>query len=180
MANICEFYMKVKGQKESVETFYKIISRSSNIYKNRVLGRVYEVYKEDEYFMGQNGAGDYAMILSGECAWSVCTSILYKKGDKSGLDFESKALGLVIEVFSREPGMGFEEHYIIDNGDIILEECEDMIEIFLEYYCAEKNCGLGQAIQQINVVYQDQRIRYEEGDYYVYIGGVDNYGVFTI
>lgn len=41
---------------------------------------------------------------------------------------ESERLNLVIEAYSSEPGMGFQEHYLIDSGEIVIEDEVDYSE----------------------------------------------------
>jgi hypothetical protein len=45
---------------------------------------------------------------------------------------ESERLGLDIEVYSTEIGVGFSEHYIISNGDEIVNEESDYAEYFYD------------------------------------------------
>lgn len=115
-----------------------------NITGPRHMFRVFEAYvnrSEDE---------PNASYLYGYCAWSVysCmfgTSHTYyddfiteKYGNKyigfmgTTLPDESRRLNLKIEVYSEEPGCGFMEHYLIDNGEILIEDCVDYMEVLDE------------------------------------------------
>lgn len=52
----------------------------------------------------------------------------------SSLIRESKLLNLTIEVFSEEYGCCFEEHYVIKNGEVLVDECVEAYEICTEDY----------------------------------------------
>ena len=42
-----------------------------------------------------------------------------------GINMEdiTKELNLTVEIFSSEPGVGFMEHYLVENGEISVDEC---------------------------------------------------------
>ena len=84
-----------------------------------------------------------ASYISGYCAWSVYSCMF--KGDYTyyndflkdygnryigfmgtTLPDESRRLNLKIEVYSEEPGLAFMEHFLIDNGEILIEDCVDV------------------------------------------------------
>ena len=44
----------------------------------------------------------------------------------------SEQLSLDIEIYSEEEGMGFEEHYIISDGEVLKEECFDLVKVQCE------------------------------------------------
>ena len=110
----------------------------------RHMFRVFEVYANRRLDEAN------ASYISGYCAWSVysCmfgTSHTYyddfiteKYGNKyigfmgTTLPDESRRLNLKIEVYSEEPGCGFMEHYLIDNGEILIEDCVDYEEVLDE------------------------------------------------
>ena len=52
----------------------------------------------------------------------------------SSLIRESKLLNLTIEVFSEEYGCCFEEHFVIKNGEVLVDECVEAYEIYTEDY----------------------------------------------
>jgi hypothetical protein len=142
--------MCVKGTKESVEEFIKVIQADYDygtmaFSHDRHLFRVFEAeYDEIEELYN----GIYQVIINGYCAWSVYCCMLdtskssYYKSLKTGypcefrgttLLVESKRLHLDIEVFSEECGMGFQEHYVIKDGELCTDECVD----YGEYYIRE-------------------------------------------
>lgn len=147
MPNYCDYEMKVVGKTNCIKEFIKVMQADYNYGTNEFTGprhmyRVFEAYVDqepeaiDEY-------GNAECIISGYCAWSVASCMLdqdctyYRdvrknpetygiSGDVERRDthlvLESKNLGLDIEVFSRETGMCFEEHYLIKHGEMIKEE----------------------------------------------------------
>lgn len=103
MANYCEFDMIVIGDRADVyELAYMI--------KNHKIGRVYDscVYTECDV----DNSGYFYACISGDCAWSV-NSAMRKRYTFPSLESESERLNLLIEVWSKEPGMEFQEHTII-------------------------------------------------------------------
>ena len=152
MPNYCYYSMCVKGTKENVEEFIKVIQAdydysTMTFSHDRHLFRVFEAeYDEierlDKYM--------YQVVIQGNCAWSVSSCMLdngsygyYEDCKKrfpnefrgTTLPIESERLGLDIEVFSEECGMCFQEHYVILNGKLIVDECED----WNEYYLCDYN-----------------------------------------
>lgn len=81
----------------------------------------------------------------------------------SSLIRESKLLNLTIEVFSEEYGVGFQEHYVIQNGNVIIDECVDA----QEYVACEFD-----TVEEFNEEYglNITKEQFEEDDYIV-IGG---------
>lgn len=84
-----------------------------------------------------------ASYISGYCAWSVYSCMF--KGDYTyyndflkdygnryigfmgtTLPDESRRLNLKVEVYSEESGCAFMEHFLIDNGEILIEDCIDI------------------------------------------------------
>lgn len=109
MANNCCWEMKIVGDK-----FYDFAERLETF------GRVYEVeHMEDE-------PNEY-MVLAGDCAWSINTAMI-----DYGLADLTKEYGVSLEVYSQEPGFGFEEHYLISNGEIVINQCVDYHESFID------------------------------------------------
>lgn len=113
--------------------------------------RVFDVNLDDEYFDGSNTV----LLISGYCAWSVWVCMFrgskfeendsetyysdnygiycaLQKEHATNMEDITKELDLVVEIFSYEPGVGFAEHYLVDNGTIIVNECVDYKEVYLE------------------------------------------------
>lgn len=168
MPNICFYSMCVIGKKESVEEFIKVIKAdydygTMEFTHDRHLFRVFEAYENNIEHIGQNVQGDdlYEVIINGECAWSVGCCMFddgyhgyyadFKKrfpNDFRGttIPIESKNLELSIEIFSEESGMCFQEHYMVVDGDVIVDECVDWDEYYIRDYAtkeeAEEDLGI--------------------------------------
>ena len=135
MANNCWYDMHVCGTRESLDEFWHVLQ---DYDYPRHFYRVFSAEKYDSY---QNKDGTFTDCISGDCAWSVrsCMTIApvgtYAKGDRetdTSLQLESQRLGLKIEVFSAETGVGFQEHYRYENGVEIANEETDYGEFEFE------------------------------------------------
>lgn len=127
--------MRVRGKRESVDEFCRVID---DYNFERHFYRVFSVYIYDEW---ENDDGTITLCINGDCAWSVYSCMMiddigtYAKGDRendTSLQLESRRLRLEIEVFSEEPGMCFQEHYIYKNGEEIANECVDFYEWYFD------------------------------------------------
>lgn len=67
--------------------------------------------------------GLYSQEFIGDCKWSIESSI-NSPSDKKG-DLTTKTDGIIVELWSQEPGCGFEEHYIVENGSITTNDAAD-------------------------------------------------------
>ena len=116
MANACYYEMLIKGRREDCE---KWIERTRDEI-------CYEGGDDNEWFMK----------IEGYCDWSL--EICYRNPKYSdGKDFftaNTEELNLIIEAWSEEPLMGFQEHYIYDHGKCILDECFNWIEAYFNKY----------------------------------------------
>lgn len=156
MPNWCVFEINVVGPKEGVEYMLNVLksgySYSSDPPKIDFKEHVFRTYidgyafdKEDDQY------GDYVHYqIWGDCAWSVYCCMLDKQGNWSYygrlkesypdtfkgttlIDLSAR-FGLIIEIWSEEPGMCFREHYIIQNGVMIVDECIDTVWHMLDGY----------------------------------------------
>lgn len=141
MPNYCDYKMRVRGIPANVDKFINIIQAPD--YTQRHLYRVEaDIINENIDVFGLKTA-----LIGGYCAWSVYSCMMEgpftyyddcKREDLSHTDItkddvergtsliiESKRLGLIIEVYSDEPGMGFQEHICIANGTILCNSCVD-------------------------------------------------------
>lgn len=80
------------------------------------------------------------------------------------LDKESKRLNLMIEVYSEECGEAFQEHYLFDNGDTIIDECVD----YNEYYIGDYN-SKAEAEDELDIEITDEE--WNCGEEYIKRGG---------
>ncbi len=150
MPNHCDYEMKVTGKKCNVDEFIGILKADYERTPDDPLHfwRLFEVSVDD---MEEYGNDICAAIISGICAWSIKSCMCesgYQAYDDTGrgttLQAESKRLSLAVQVFSRESGSCFQEHYIYILGNMECEICEKFVEIFLgsqtlEEYNAENN-----------------------------------------
>lgn len=128
--------MKVTGLKKDIEEFIKIISADYDYTNNkftfdRHFWRVFEAYvlELDEELDGNQPTDCF---IDGYCAWSVSTCFFqegYQKtfgkdeiNKRTNIETESKRLNLTIEIKSLETGCAFTEHYLIENGKLLIDE----------------------------------------------------------
>ncbi len=143
MANLCDFVMLVKGNKEEIEKFYKALTQSSS-----------------EAWMGRGANADITYeeggaCITGYCKWSIQSALIdnavsmqkQKNNNGEGRWYWGDGIEEVVkfitlfeacdkwnlnmEVFSWESGCCFSEHYKYENGNIT-DECIDYEEIYNE------------------------------------------------
>lgn len=145
MANVCFFNLNVVGTEDKVKEFCNILNGENERYFAGIeeieeIKRTNIINTKSNKFKKGNLV---SVFFSGDCKWSVLTSMLedgyyreFSKTDKNitNLEIETKRLELFVEVISSECGLGFMEHHIIDNGDIVLNDCVDYEEYFMEDY----------------------------------------------
>lgn len=186
MPNICTYSMCVKGTKESVEEFIKIIQADYDYHTmefshNRHFYRVFEAYYNEVENMFD---GSYQVIINGDCAWSV-NSCMFENGYHKDfmerypnqcrgttIPMESKRLNLDIEIYSEECGMCFQEHYIVRKGVVEVEECVDYNEYALYDFNSKQH-----AEKELGIEITDEEWR--SGEEYISRGGFDSWD-FTI
>lgn len=137
MANICDFSMFVIGEKDNIEKLYDALNQEGNIWIGRGVADadiLIEVYSNQHH----------SAVINGWCKWSVQSALIdnaismrsgnrrwsFGNVDVSKLEFitlkeASEKWNLVIEVYSAEDGIGFQEHYVFDNGVVVVDECVD-------------------------------------------------------
>lgn len=161
MPNYCDFEMKIKGSKENREKLISYLNadyhydiKDNNEYtlkKCTADKHFFRVFEADEIEEGYYTTSDrdYS-ILTGSCAWSVVTCMFdddngtyYGSWKKNNFydckDFRgthmievTKDLDLEVEIFSKEDGCGFMEHYVLNKGELLIEECVDYREEYDE------------------------------------------------
>lgn len=123
MANSCYFSMRITGSKAACEEFSEVLS----FRRER---RFYGLYESECTFKGVMG-NNYIMEFNGECAWSVDSSLMKEQGASyTTLEFESRKLNLMIEVYSTESSNEFAEHALYESGVRIKYECVDYSELY--------------------------------------------------
>lgn len=164
MANLCDFTMRVNGKnKESIEKFRAALMQED---KNLWMGRGAEVTSQSCWCLSD---GRVSAEFEGYVKWSIQSALIddalsMRTQKESGTGYwgdiddikdfitlceATERFNVTVEVFSKEPGCCFQEHYIIANGDFI---CNETAEYYEDY-----NEDMGE---------------YEES------GGFDYYGIF--
>lgn len=123
MANVCMYDLKIAGREEAVQEFVDMLSGEGS-FKGMGFGRVTSFERGDDPIeYGPKGSGLVAVTGYGDCCWSVKHSM--KDAKPSGLEDICERLGLVVEIYSSEPGNRFQEHFLCDKGNL---EIEDSVE----------------------------------------------------
>ena len=132
MANICDFSMCVRGTKNDIESFYKALLQKGSTYMGRGADAQIE-YEED----------DNRAFIDGWCKWSINSALInnaismrenpsrwyWGEGiDPSKIEFVTlieacKKWNLDMEVYSEECGCCFQEHMVVINGELIVDDC---------------------------------------------------------
>lgn len=141
MPNICEFQMRITGDEQAVDELITIIKNDYNGSPADPL-HFWRVFSAEE---GEKYVHKYGVITAdiiGDCAWSIATCMreggynAREDGNYNGttLEKETKRLGLVVEYYSQEGGVGFMEHGLISNGKVIVDDCVDWFEYCMDAY----------------------------------------------
>ena len=133
MANNCFYDMKITGRKEAISELIQMLKWKGK-YENSGLGRTYSCCIIEGITEIEGDIG-YAVVC-GDCAWSVYTAMMDYHGREHSLESETERLGLIVEVYSSEPGIGFQEHILIDKGVIEFNDCVDYEEHWVEDYAS--------------------------------------------
>lgn len=121
MANNCYFEMRITGREQDANELIKMM-RFEGKYKDCGIGRIFSC---DPFSSFEKVNGDIGYIdACGDCAWSILCSMMtqYRK-DSPSIESETKKLDLIVEIYSSEPGCCFQEHYVINRGDVIENDC---------------------------------------------------------
>lgn len=146
MANLCSFSMIIVGnKKENIDLFCNIMNQNGTTWMGRGAEASIDNIEEID--------GRYRAELSGWCKWSVeaamidnAISMRNEPEIWSGHGYDSNGnklrfitlyeaceeLDLDMEVFSEEPGCGFQEHYLFRNGVLEKDESCDYSEEYDE------------------------------------------------
>ena len=151
MPNYCDYSMCVRGTKEAINEFIKVIQADYDYSENKFSfdRHLFRVFEANVNEFEEVGDAQYRAIIDGYCAWSVSCCML-NSGDYSyyhtfeqrfkesfrgtTLLQESEKLNLAIEVFSQEPGCCFSEYYLIKNGELEESDCVKFYEYCIDDY----------------------------------------------
>lgn len=161
VANICDYEMKVKGSAVSVEKFFDAM-RWRGEYVSSGVGRVFyaEVIETEAVPEGT------LCYIVGECAWSVLSAM---RKAENRLEVISKNLGLKIEVYSSECGCRFMEHFAVDKGEILCDDCFDWVQIYEEDI--DDDFWESQEAKDNGITKENYK-NYIDADGYLSVGGV--------
>lgn len=172
MPNLCDYLMRIKGNKENVYEFHK---RMGDYEAPNHLWRMFETDICEER---DNGDGTITIDVGGSCAWSIetCCRASGYSGGIDLLEVNSRELNLEIESWSDESGMCFQEHYLYKNGECLIDDCVDWTELYYDEYEYESFENFKKTYNIPNDVTEDDL---DDGCYY-HFGGFDNYCDFQI
>lgn len=178
MANNCMYTMKVIGNRE--EDIDEFVNMLNYEYEGRRFARIFSADSYEKNY--EEETHRWSVKIVGDCAWSVyscmCSGIGTYYGDGTtseltNLEIETHRLGLTVEIYSQEPGIGFAEHYIYDNGTCLVSDEED----YQEYWNDEFDTAQ-EFMEEYGLDLPEEKIKQLEEEGYVSIGGFDE--VFTI
>lgn len=175
MANICSFSMCVKGTHKNIESFYNALIQKGTIWMGR--GADAEIHYED------NGKA----FIDGWCKWSIYSALInnaismrtepdlwYHGDEPEVLEFitleEACAKWcLEMEVYSEEYGCCFQEHYLINNDEVIINDCVEACEYDLYEYETKE-----EAEAEFKIKLSDEEWDKHKGDRFI-VGGFENW-----
>lgn len=126
MANFCDFNMRIEGSEQSIKELsllMQIPQSKLNVGSSiSVTSNFYRTYEALLYLSDET-----SLWIDGYCAWSVQLCFI-DENSTWGINLVSisKELNLEITIKSLEIGCGFSEHYVIKNGEIVTDTCEDI------------------------------------------------------
>ena len=136
--------MRIVGKKAAVDEFIKVVESDyhysdEGVYRGSYDRHLSRIFNREVTSYIAEASGQCAAEISGDCAWSVYSCMTEggyfsrrffedysDRSHATTLKLESGKLGLEIEVFSEESGLGFREHFLYDNGETIIDECFDI------------------------------------------------------
>jgi len=148
MPNYCNFDIHVVGYKDNVDELVRIME-SSEEYRH--FSRIFECVPIDQEMYGVVKS----VHIVGYCAWSTYVCLFtgpgtyyldihdnpekYYDGNKwakfvTNIVDECRRLNLSIDIHSFEPGMEFLEHYVLHNGNILIDHTDDYKDIYIDEY----------------------------------------------
>ena len=179
MPNICLATVTVKGNINNVDEFTKIIQADYNYDTMKFTHkphffRIFETPIIDEEIDGLIKTTTYLI----ECAWSVSVCMEsgpfsyydeckteFKEFYATNLQICARNLNLFIEIFSEEPGIGFNEYIMYNNfGMRFKNDCLDMHIYDLNEYKSREDF-MNQTKDYISEEDYKDSLEYDEGYY---------------
>lgn len=139
MPNLCLFEMRAKGSRDSINKSKEIVFADYTYIDDALDNCNAEHYLfrtwAESYSVEIDSNNTDVITICGDCAWSVevcmfdCAPTGYYNQLKTMKNFKGITLPLIsekyridIEVYSQECEMCFEEHYLVENGDRVIDE----------------------------------------------------------
>ena len=123
MANYCSIDGKITGRRDNVQELLDMLCWEKQ-FKDEGLGAMYDC-DYDAHDLMLAGKDDIVEVyIFGGCRWSVLCA-LREEYKTPSLESETKRLNCVIELYSSEPGCQFQEHVLIDRGEVLIDDCVD-------------------------------------------------------
>ena len=161
MANNAFYHMKVVGDIHKVEEFIRAMKWQGE-YTEQGVGRVFNAdvcEKEDNY-----------AIIGGDCAWSML-SAMRNEANNNNIEKLSERLNLAIEAYCEECGFEFQEHLLVKNGVVIIDQCVDW-----EEHCVEDYDTKEEAEEDLGVTFTEEEwANRKENDHRICRGGFENW-----
>lgn len=165
MANNCYYQAQITGRAEDIRELIMMMKWKGK-YENDGLGRVFDISCTD---MIRDTGDKVTVFIEGDCAWSILSSMI-GCASKRNLYTETKALNLRFEAYSEELGVGFQEHIVIDCGNLIVNDCVDTATYNLDELSPEEI----EKICEENQFTKEEMIAKAEDGFYT-VGGFKNW-----
>ena len=161
MANQCEFKLKATG-------FIKDIN---NLLPKLKQYKAVDIIEED---IEEHDNRYSSLTIIGYCDWSVYSSLINGPYIQNSLLPDCKNHSVVMEVYSSEPGIGFQEHYIINNGELVLDDLVDYREIDVKDYL-DNPSEYEDIFEELDVTHEDvlEFIKANKDEEWLAIGGYE-------
>ena len=132
MANLCCYDLFATGSIESIQQFALMMKweTSPAITNSMYCSDMYEEYEEPK----DNGDGTFTQHFSSATRWSVQGAMIDRcdSTEYISLPTAARTLGIVMEIYSDEPGCCFSEHIFIHADGSYEVKCVDYHEIYGE------------------------------------------------
>lgn len=142
MANIAHFELRAIGTKENLQPLINTMKRTNSEHPRSgpLFKRVYDTMQTQKGVFEVDD-GLFAVEYVGSCKWSALaltehawTHVDTQDPTNASLNRLSERCNLQIEVYGSEDSVGFEEHYIIQNGVMLQEEERDALWLYTDDY----------------------------------------------
>lgn len=119
MANLCDIEMRISGDFQKAMQLEGRLGNLGAVYNHEI----YDFSEEEGY-----------VECSGDCAWSAYSALLLDN-DRGGKFLDAvRDMGLRVEIYGSEQALGFMEHYLVDRGEVVLDETIDYHELALSCF----------------------------------------------